>query len=181
MLPSWWCNIKRVLIKYSRHPVLLHYTRHCLSQDYMANAARNGGSMRVLVRCVPDDNNLTITLLLNRTIHKLQRLKEEQLAKTLTRISLTIVKIQKKESRKNHKNHSNPLEAPPTTLLFDNEDRDPISLDTPNMIAWKEGAWLHVNEVRYKVVVNPPSVRTLEMISSYLIVGSPIIPQVINN
>ena len=145
----------------------------------MANAI--AGAMRVIVRCVPEENSLTINLLLKGSIHKLQRLKEEQLEKTLTRISLTIVKIQKKESKKIHKNHKSPADAPPTApavQLFDEEEKDQITMGTPNVIAWKEGAWLHLDNIRCKVLVNPPSVRNLEIMSSYLVVGSPIIPQV---
>ena len=140
-----------------------------------------GRSLRAIVRCIPGDNSLTVALLLKGNPHTLQRKADETLEKSLMRISLTLLKFQKKEMRKasnkGTKKGSETVVPAPVVKLYDKDEREEIPLDTPNMVAWREGAWLHVEGTRYEVSVNPPSVRNMEVMSC-IMVGSPIVPQV---
>ncbi len=138
-----------------------------------------GRSLRAIVRCIPGDNSLTVALLLKGNAHTLQRKADETLDKSLMRISLTLLKFQKKEMKKasNGMKKGSETVPAPVVKLFDGDEREEIPLDTPNMVAWREGAWLHVEGARYEVSVNPPSVRNLEVMSC-IMVGSPIVPQV---
>ena len=136
--------------------------------------------LRAIVRCVSsqDSNNLTISLLMKGHPHTLQRLTDERLEKTLTRMSLTLVKFQKKEMRKVNKKFKGASDiTAPVVKLFDGEEKEEVPLDTPNMLAWQEGAWLHVDGVRYRVCVNPPTIRSLE-VTSPTRAGLPVVPQV---
>ena len=134
--------------------------------------------LRALVRCVPIDGTLTISFLLKGSTHKLRREQNEKLEKTLTRISLTVVKFQKRERKKTEKKLKSSSEIRPAEVkLLDEEGKEEVPLDTPNSAAWREGVWLHIDGLRYLVSTNPPLVQHLE-VSSCVMVGSPVIPQV---
>lgn len=136
---------------------------------------------RALVRCVPEEEDLTISLLLRGSTHSLKRNKQEKVEKTLTRISLSDVKARKKDLSKARKSKKvdTPIDlAPPTVKLFDSDEKEEVPLDTSNVTAWREGTWLHVNDQRYQVLFNPPLIKSLHVATCPAMVGSPIVPQV---
>ena len=149
---------------------------------YTCSVMATGLNKKVLhaaLRSVPAESYITLSLTLTGKLHRLQRPKDENLEKTLKRISLTVVKAEKKERKKRGEKETQTC-PPPVVTLFDKEGKEEVAVDTPNVSAWIEGAWLTVDHSRYLVTVNAPVVRKLE-VPTCIMAGCPIVPQASEN
>ena len=132
---------------------------------------------QVLVRNVEEDSHLTISFFLRGHCHHLHRPKDEFLEKTLKRLTLSVVKADKKKHNR-HEQLVTSLPPPPSVSLLEKNGKDLVSLDTVNILAWQEGVWLVVDKTRYQVEVNYPVVKKFE-VPTCIMVECPIVPQVI--
>lgn len=125
----------------------------------------------VHVRIVDDEDDMIISLLVNGKQRNMKRSKQEPLKKVLRRIALSQAE-QKSEGKKKRKTR---------IVSDDNTDvkitcgGDIISEDTLNSFAWLEKNRLNIGDLQYKIVVNPPSVISVN-ISPCCMVGFPVIP-----
>ena len=131
---------------------------------------------QVLVRNVEEESHLTISFFFRGHCHNLHRPKDEFLERTLKRLTLSVVKADKKKHNR-HEKLATSL-PPPSVSLLERSGKDVVSLDTVNILAWQEGTWLVVDETRYQVEVNYPVVKKFE-VSTCIMVECPIVPQVI--
>ncbi|KAL4655817.1 2',5'-phosphodiesterase 12 [Arapaima gigas] len=131
----------------------------------------HGGMERAVVRCVPLEARMTVSLELSGARRHLQREQIEPLGKLLTRIAHNAVK----GADKGKKSAATPAQGcEPTVSLYYNGE--PVAQDTPNVDAWQDGAVLHVGERKYLVERNPPAVTVAELPSSPL-AGFPVCPK----
>uniref|UniRef100_UPI00398EC57B 2',5'-phosphodiesterase 12 n=1 Tax=Pristiophorus japonicus TaxID=55135 RepID=UPI00398EC57B len=139
--------------------------------------AQCGAAMqKAVVRCVPSESKLTISL----GPRRLQREQSESLRTTLARIAHNTLKAQAKAGKGKRKAAHAQAQAPaqsqaPTVTLYQGEQ--PVPGDTCNAEAWQEGAVLEVGEARYRVERNPPTFTRLELPASIL-AGFPVCPTV---
>ncbi|XP_038668761.1 2',5'-phosphodiesterase 12 [Scyliorhinus canicula] len=127
-----------------------------------------------VVRCVPTETKLTISLRLGPGKggqRHLQREQSESLRTALGRIAHNLLKAQAKP-RKDRKaaQAEAPAQAPPVVLY---RGEQPVPGDTSNAEAWQDGAVLQVGETRYRVERNPPTLTQLRLPGSIL-VGFPL-------
>lgn len=143
-------------------------------------ASRHVGSMlgTIFVRSVAQEDSLGLTLVLKGRIHKLLRPKEENLEKTLRRISLTANKIEKSNVKKRKKNAGQSIpEVPSPVEVRLHCGAEEVAGDVPNIQAWVEGNTLVVSNTKFAVTVNPPTIVSLK-VPDCAMSGYPIVPQV---
>ena len=121
------------------------------------------------VRSAAVDANLVLEFEFRGKRHHLQRPKDENLSKALTRLNLNINKRDKKNSAE-----VVPIEA----HLADCETGSLVPGDTPNVQAWRTGRALVVGDCSYELHVNPPTVTSLK-VSHCVYVDHPVVPQVL--
>ena len=127
----------------------------------------------VNVRCVEEDEVMTISFAYEGKQRKMQRTKTELLAKVLTRIGLS---SSGKKKAKKAKNEADLQDAKPkkATLWYDG-----VSVDEnlPNKDAWKDGSVLKIDQQSYRVELNPPTILSLQLPTSFMS-GFPIFPTI---
>ncbi|XP_078399670.1 2',5'-phosphodiesterase 12 [Cetorhinus maximus] len=131
-----------------------------------------------VVRCVPTETKLTISLRLgpgNGTQRHLQREQSESLRTALGRIAQNLLKAQAKPGKGRKAAQAQAQASAPPVVLYQGEE--PVPGDTSNAEAWQDGAVLQVGEARYRVERNPPTLTQLRLPSS-LLAGFPVCPKV---
>lgn len=134
------------------------------------------GMEPVIVRSLPGEPKLTISLCLNGSHKHMLRDQDEPLGKALARISSSSAKSLTKAKKTKKSRGEQPgeaAEAAVVKLLSGGE----VMLETlPNSEAWRDGAVLQVGDVTFSVHRNPPSFTTAELPLS-LLSGFPVCPK----
>eukprot|EP00058_Branchiostoma_floridae_P019969 XP_002605459.1 hypothetical protein BRAFLDRAFT_212438 [Branchiostoma floridae] len=133
---------------------------------------------RCVVRCVPEEEKMTISYRLGEGQRNLLRAKTEPLGGALSRIVFNTNKYLNKGKKKkkakleaaNAESESNTITA---QLTF---NKVKVDDDIPNSEAWQEGAILEIGEDRYLVNVNPPMVKSVVLPIS-IMAGFPVFPR----
>ncbi|XP_078065718.1 2',5'-phosphodiesterase 12 [Mustelus asterias] len=132
-----------------------------------------------VVRCVPTESKLTISLQLGPSQRHLQREQSESLRTALGRIAHNLLKAQAKVGKgRRAAQPESPAQAQasaPPVVLYQGDE--PVPGDTTNAEAWQDGAVLQVGEARYRVERNPPTLTQLRLPGSIL-AGFPLCPRV---
>ncbi|XP_078620221.1 2',5'-phosphodiesterase 12-like [Branchiostoma floridae x Branchiostoma japonicum] len=139
---------------------------------------RSFAMQRCVVRCVPEEEKMTISYRLGEGQRNLLRAKTETLGGALSRIVFNTNKYLNKGKKKkkakleaaNAESDSNAITA---QLTF---NRVKVDDDIPNSEAWQEGAILEIGEDRYVVNVNPPMVKSVVLPTS-IMAGFPVFPR----
>ena len=125
----------------------------------------------VRVRIVDDEDEMTISLLINGKQRNMKRPKQEPLNKVLKRIAISQAE-QKSEGKKKRN----------TRVVSENNTDIKITCggeavleDTPNRFAWQEANKLNIGDLQYTIVLNQPSVVNVT-ISSCCMAGYPVVP-----
>ncbi|KAM9326803.1 2',5'-phosphodiesterase 12 [Gastrophryne carolinensis] len=120
---------------------------------------------RAVVRAVPSEEKLSISLELFGCHRQLQRDQSEPLGRALARISASATKSKKRKEP--------PPPGPAVRLLYGGL---PLADTLPNAEAWRDGAELLVGERRYRVERNPPMCHELEL-PRHVMAGFPLCPR----
>ncbi|XP_020393008.2 2',5'-phosphodiesterase 12 [Rhincodon typus] len=152
-----------------------------LAARFSSSRSSGWGAMQTaIVRCVPTETKLTISLRLGPeggSQRHLQREQSESLQTALGRIAHNLVKAQAKKPRKGRKEAASaPLQASALPVIL-YQGEQPVPGDTRNAEAWQDGAILQVGESRYRVERNPPTLTQLRLPTSIL-AGFPVCPKV---
>lgn len=149
---------------------------------------------KAVVRSLPDQPNLTITLTIGGKQRNLDRPKSEPLEKPLSRIQKTSLggggRVNKKSSGNNNtKKSSTSADTSTSTtsssnshviFLYDGPSSSFPPLDpatTSNEAAWcKSGRLLVIGEESWTVEVNPPTITSLSVLGMKCFVDIPICP-----
>ncbi|XP_078700338.1 2',5'-phosphodiesterase 12-like [Branchiostoma floridae x Branchiostoma belcheri] len=139
---------------------------------------RSFAMQRCVVRCVPEEEKMTISYRLGEGQRNLLRAKTETLGGALSRIVFNTTKHLNKGKKKkkaklegaNAESEDNAITAQLTFNKVKVED------DVPNSEAWQEGAILEIGEDRYVVSVNPPMVKSVVLPTS-IMAGFPVFPR----
>ncbi|XP_063282949.1 2',5'-phosphodiesterase 12 [Pelobates fuscus] len=131
---------------------------------------RSGSMDRAVVRVLPSEPRLTISLVLSGTLRQLQRDPAEPLGRSLSRIAASAAKG---PSKKRKGRAAEPVAGPRVRLWFGGE---PVSEDELSGSAWRDGAVLEVGESRYRVERNPPACTELRL-PGHIMAGFPVCPR----
>lgn len=125
----------------------------------------------VHVRIVDNEDDMTISLLINGKKRNMKRSKQEPLKKVLKRIAISQAEqiSDGKKKRKTRVVSENNTEVKITC------GGDTVSEETLNCLAWLETNKLNIGDIQYTIVLNPPSVISIS-ISPCCMIGYPIIP-----
>lgn len=136
-----------------------------------------------MVKSLPEEPNLTITLTVGGRQRNLDRPKSEPLEKPLARLQKAAAP--QPDKRKKQKQNSTPAvaESEPAAPFIgvhdgptsDHPILDPIS--TSNEDAWLHGRLLRVGDASYLIELNPPSIERLTT-HGLAFVGIPVVPSV---
>ncbi|XP_053324756.1 2',5'-phosphodiesterase 12 [Spea bombifrons] len=132
--------------------------------------SRLGGMERAVVRALPSEPKLSISLELAGSLRHLQREQSEPLGRALARIAASATRAPSKKIRRQQQ----PDPPPCVRLTYRGLA---VSDEALNGEAWRDGAVLEVGEARYLVQRNPPSCLQLEL-PSRLLAGFPLCPAV---
>ncbi|XP_075430948.1 2',5'-phosphodiesterase 12 [Ascaphus truei] len=135
-------------------------------------AAARSMEERAVVRCVPSEAKLSISLVLSGCHKHMQREQSEPLGKALARIATNAAKGQAKKSKRNKAEQAAASE-PHVCLYYRGEA---VCEEAANAEAWQDGAVLEVGEARYRVERNPPSFQELEL-PRHIMAGFPVCPK----
>ncbi|XP_019392437.1 PREDICTED: 2',5'-phosphodiesterase 12 [Crocodylus porosus] len=147
-------------------------------QLYSRAAAGLAGAMeRAVVRCVPAEPKLILSLVVSDgSARNLQRDREEPLGRALARIAVHAAKGWAKAAKKGRKGPASREELPlPAVRLF-SRDGEAVADDVPNTDAWQDGAVLQIGDITYRVERNPPMLTELHLPRS-LLAGFPVCPK----
>ncbi|KAM5148877.1 2',5'-phosphodiesterase 12 [Mantella aurantiaca] len=125
---------------------------------------RAGAMDRAVVRVVPSEPKLSISLNLFGVQRQLQRDQTEPLGKALARISASATKSKKRKEQ---------VPGPPVRLFYRGQ---PVPDGLPNSEAWQDGAELLVEQKAYRVERNPPMCHELEL-PRHVMAGFPLCPR----
>lgn len=125
---------------------------------------RAGGMDKAVVRAVPAEAKLSISLTLSGSHRQLQRDQTEPLGRALARISASATKTKKRKEP--------PAPGPPVRLFYGGQ---PVSEAATNAEAWQDGAELLVGNVIYRVERNPPICQELDL-PRHVMAGFPVCP-----
>eukprot|EP00798_Chlamydomonas_sp_ICE-L_P031103 gene31103-6233_t len=149
------------------------------------DASGDGASrLKAFVRSRPDDESLTVSLVLAGRQRHLNRPKAELLEKCLARIKTNAMpKESKKDRKKNKSSGSSSMEdsrddivnAMTAGLFYDYQMTRPIELALPNGGAWMEAKALQVGAELFDIEVNPPTVDKVQIIKRAM-VSFPLLP-----
>ncbi|KAE8612663.1 hypothetical protein XENTR_v10012939 [Xenopus tropicalis] len=132
--------------------------------------AGEGSMDRAVVRAVPGEPKLSISLELGGTRRNLQREQSEPLGRALARIAASVAKGRDKGK----KGRKEPREEPvPVSLTYLGRE---VPEGEPNGSAWREGSVLQVGAAQYLVERNPPAFLHLEL-PRVVLVGAPLCPR----
>lgn len=127
-------------------------------------SGRAGAMERAVVRAVPSEPKLSISLNLFGSQRQLQRDQTEPVGKALARISASATKSKKRKE---------PVPGPPVHLFYRGQ---PVPEGLPNSEAWQDGAELVVERRTYRVERNPPMCHELEL-PRHVMAGFPLCPR----
>lgn len=140
------------------------------------NSDEHTSSKMLFVRTVPEDDHLSLFYVLKGRKHNLQRLKDEELGKTLKRICITAARPEKvKRSLRRHMQHQNEATTPIEAHLLAGSQI--VAERTCNSDAWLEGRVLVVDSVQFAVRVNLPTILSLKM-PRFVMTNCPAVPEV---
>jgi len=125
----------------------------------------------VYVRSLNDEDDMTISLLINAKRRNMKRSKQEPLKKVLQRIAISHAE-KKSEGKKKRKTH---VVSENITDVRITCGGDTVSEDTLNCYAWVEKNKLNIGTLQYNIVLNPPSILNIS-ISPCCMSGFPIVP-----
>ena len=135
-----------------------------LVQSFVTDLDHNYFSLKAVVKSLPDDPNLTITLTVGGRQRNLDRPKLEPLEKPLGRLQKSAAPALDKKTKRNAATAAatpTPLAAPSSYFvgLHDGPTPDYPLLD-PSLVtnedAWLHGRLLRIGETDYMIEVNPP-------------------------
>ncbi|KAI3369745.1 hypothetical protein L3Q82_024571, partial [Scortum barcoo] len=143
-----------------------------------AHRRRSGAMQPAVVRCVPGEAKLTISLCVGGSFRHMLRDQDEPLGKVLVRICNGIIKSQTgaKKKRKGKNQAESPSQAAEQPVVKLLQGGDEVAHTVLNSEAWRDGAVLQVGEVSYTVRRNPPAFITAELPVS-LMAGFPVCPK----
>lgn len=156
--------------------------RPLLSSRPLSGTRRLLGRMEpAVVRCLPGEPKLTISLTVDGSNRQLLRDQSEELGKALTRISRGIVKTQAdakniKRNKRTQKQEGGVLEELQLTVVKLFYNGAEVADTVVNSEAWQDGAVLQVGDVQYSVQRNSPSFTRAELPLSML-AGCPVCPK----
>lgn len=138
---------------------------------------------RVSVRNVPAEERMQITFAyppddgpgLKKRVFNFDRLKAEELEKTLVRITMNVSKLANKKKKKG-KTAEVVTDEVPVKLVNKEIDIDGLVC---NAEAWEEGTCLKIAEQSYDVQLNVPAVKSLTL-PECILVGVPVYPRVLH-
>ncbi|OCT83502.1 2',5'-phosphodiesterase 12 [Xenopus laevis] len=141
----------------------------------MGEAAGGSGGQeaainRAVVRAVPEEPKLSISLEVGGSRRNLQREQKEPLGRALARLAASAAKGQGKGKRGRKEAQE---ERVPVCLSYEGRE---VPEEEPNGSAWREGSVLSVGSARYLVERNPPAVLELEL-PRVVLVGAPLCPR----
>ena len=123
-----------------------------------------------VVRVLDDEEDMTISLLINGKQRNMKRSKQEPLKKVLKRIAISQAEQKQEGKKKRARVVSENITDVKITC-----GGDTLSDETPNCFAWQEKNKLFIGDLQYDIIHNPPSVVNISF-SSCCIVGCPIVP-----
>ncbi|XP_066452663.1 2',5'-phosphodiesterase 12 [Eleutherodactylus coqui] len=126
---------------------------------------RPGGMDKAVVRAVPSEAKLSISLTLSGSQRQLQRDQTEALGRALARISASATKTKKRKEP--------PAPGPPVRLFYRGQ---PVNEAATNAEAWQDGAELLVGNLLYRVERNPPMCHELDL-PRHVMAGFPVCPR----
>ncbi|KAG8549705.1 hypothetical protein GDO81_020057 [Engystomops pustulosus] len=126
---------------------------------------RAGGMEKAVVRALPAEAKLSISLTLSGSQRQLQRDQAEPLGRALARISASATKSKKRKEP--------PAPGPPVRLYYRGQ---PVSEAQTNAEAWQDGAELRVGDAVYRVERNPPMCPELEL-PRHVMADFPVCPR----
>lgn len=146
------------------------------SPSTLTRTCRLLGTMEpAVVRCLPGESKLTISICLGGSHKHMLRDQDEALGKVLARISSRITKSQGKAKKSKKNKGQQPCETSESTvvkLYYDGAEVDDTVL---NSEAWQDGSVLQVGDVKFSVQRNGPTFTTAELPVS-LLAGYPVCP-----
>ena len=149
-------------------------------------------SLQAVVKSLPDEPNLTITLTVGGRQRNLDRPKTEPLEKPLTRIQKAAAPAQDKRKKQKQNGEAEPAggiqpssgnnssSGPPFIGLYTGPTVEhPLvdALGTTNEDAWQHGRLLRVGDTSYLIELNPPSAERV-LTHGTAFIGIPIMPSV---
>ena len=163
-----------IFVKFAR---FTHYL--CPARMEQASTIR-----RACVRAIQGEERLQIYLQYPLTEEKfrvfnLNRLQQEELNKTIERLSANILKESNKAlKKKNKKQKLAPQEDTPVHMIAVTQKGTEDALDTsiPNLQAFSDGNSLHIGHLVYEICVNLPTVTELSLPQS-IMAGFPAQPK----
>lgn len=152
------------------------FNQRSISARSMSSRASLPLANRVWIRCLPNDTQLVGKLTypivteentsVRGNVVQMNRYVTERLSKTLTRLSANIQrKIDKPKGRKRKSNDDQEptADAKEINIKLFGPDGGEINGDLHNCHAWSQGSILVINDCRYIVELNPPSVVSLTL------------------
>uniref|UniRef100_A0A8C5QW83 2',5'-phosphodiesterase 12 n=1 Tax=Leptobrachium leishanense TaxID=445787 RepID=A0A8C5QW83_9ANUR len=128
---------------------------------------------RAVVRALPLEPKLTISLVLSGSLRQLQRDPGEPLGRALSRIAASAAKGLGKRRRGKEAAEEASSPGPQVSLWFSGEL---VPEDEQNASAWRDGAVLQVGETRYRVERNPPACTEVRL-PGHIMAGFPVCPR----
>lgn len=150
---------------------------------YRPSMSKPASMARVSVRNVPAEERMQITFAyppddgsgIKRRVFNFDRLKAEELEKTLVRITTNVAKQANKKKKKG-KTTDVATDEVPVKLVKQGTEIDGL---LPNAEAWEEGTCLKIADQSYEVQLNIPAVKSLN-IPECILVGIPVYPRVLH-
>ena len=134
----------------------------------------------VHVRSEDGNDSLSLHFQLNGKNYHLLRSKQEPVSKALKRIMTTISRGDKpkKKDRAGSANLPNHISVVAQVYASGLESNVEVCPDTLNQDAWINGHTFTVNDTRFNIIVNPPTVKHLQL-PGCIITMCPAVPMVI--
>ncbi|KAG1677548.1 hypothetical protein FOA52_014446 [Chlamydomonas sp. UWO 241] len=153
----------------------------------MATSAAASASARskAMVRDVPGDDNIVVSLILGGKLQSLNRPRSEPLDKALGRLRLRLVPAPPRKDKRAYKKGGGdatpaaaPEPPPPVqltiTLYSDDAATIPVDPSVSNSDAWRSGRVLQAGDELMTVVYNPPTVDKI-VLPKRALVGHPLL------
>ena len=183
---SLYCLLANFMFWWNGEVMLLNVLNTPLSRRFSISVLRAAQRTmcemaKVFVRSVENEERLQITFryhpdnqqpLAQQRVFNFDRLKREDLERTMTHITTKINKVVLKRLRR--KNKTLDVDVTPADVrVFLSEDGSEISPSEPNVSAWIEGRCMQIEDQQFHVCVNVPAVRKLSL-PQLLMVGFPV-------
>jgi len=99
----------------------------------------------------------------NARVYNFDRLKSEELEKTLTRISANVSRVVNKKVKKKFKSVESETALPELDVVLLHDQDILVNKFEPNEDAWLDGRCLKIDNYRMLIYVNVPTIRRLEL------------------